>query len=388
PNSHESGIERVVILSDARQGGLTGLAVPGSEALATPLGTLPMDAAAAALCQLEDVTASDDAFAQEPAIEVQLPLLQQRIGHVPVLPLLVGEISDERLDLLLDAVWGGRETLVVVATNLGEGDGQAEGKARDLRTARLIEAGDLAGLSAGAVSAPRALGGVIRAAKARGMVMTRLALTRAQSSQDGTSQTGYGTWMGRLPGDKTLPDDLRKKSLAFARLALESRLNRGLAPKVNPDTFEPPFRSHRSCYVTLKVKDAPRGEAGEVTPLRAMISDIVGNCVKAGFEDKNFAPMTEEVFERVKIELSLLSPPVRLKPASETELLRLLVPGRDGLMLAAGERETVFLPKLWQRYPTPATFWFALKRATGLPEYAWSESFKISRFGAESFEEA
>ena len=72
-------IKRVVLLGPVHRVPVRGLALPGAQALATPLGTIPVDAAAvAALQRLPQVTVSSAAHAEEHSLEVHLPFLDRK----------------------------------------------------------------------------------------------------------------------------------------------------------------------------------------------------------------------------------------------------------------------------------------------------------------------
>jgi AmmeMemoRadiSam system protein B len=114
-----SRVRRVVLLGPAHFVPLRGLALPRAEALATPLGEVPVDAgAAAALRTLPQVAERDDAHAREHALEVELPFLQHLLGDFTVVPLVAGAASAGEVAEVLAAVWGGEETRVVVSSDL------------------------------------------------------------------------------------------------------------------------------------------------------------------------------------------------------------------------------------------------------------------------------
>lgn len=109
-------ISRVVLLGPVHRVPVRGLALPGADALATPLGEIEVDAAAAEA--LDHVVTRPDVHAAEHSLEVQLPFLQRALGEFTVVPLAVGSASAEEVAGVLDALWGGDETLIVVSTDL------------------------------------------------------------------------------------------------------------------------------------------------------------------------------------------------------------------------------------------------------------------------------
>ena len=112
-------IRRVVLLGPTHRVAVPGVALPGTDAFATPLGTVQVDAAAAqALAHLPQVTVSAHAHAQEHSLEVQLPFLQTVLPDFKLLPLAVGMATPEEVAGVLEVLWGGDETLIVVSSDL------------------------------------------------------------------------------------------------------------------------------------------------------------------------------------------------------------------------------------------------------------------------------
>lgn len=112
-------LQRVVLLGPCHRVAAHGLAVPSADAFATPLGMLRLDTAGiAAVCRLPQVVVDDAAHAMEHSLEVQLPFLQRVLDDFVLLPLAVGDARPEEVADVLDAVWGGPETLIVVSSDL------------------------------------------------------------------------------------------------------------------------------------------------------------------------------------------------------------------------------------------------------------------------------
>ncbi len=114
-----SHIRRVVLLGPTHRVAVRGLALPGAEAFATPLGTVQLDLEAAqAIAHLPQVTVSAPAHAQEHSLEVQLPFLQTVLPGFKLLPLAVGMATPEEVAEVLEVLWGGEETLIVISSDL------------------------------------------------------------------------------------------------------------------------------------------------------------------------------------------------------------------------------------------------------------------------------
>jgi MEMO1 family protein len=128
-------IKRVVLLGPVHRVPVRGLALPGATAFQTPLGNVPLDAdGVRELGNLPQVVLSARAHAQEHSLEVQLPFLQQVLGEFSLLPLAVGDATPQQVAQVLEAVWGGRETVIVISSDLSHYHPYAAAQAIDRDT--------------------------------------------------------------------------------------------------------------------------------------------------------------------------------------------------------------------------------------------------------------
>jgi MEMO1 family protein len=134
-------IRRVVLLGPAHRVYVEGLAVSSADAFVTPLGQVPLDATGRdAVLALPQVQVGDEAHASEHSLEVHLPFLQVCLDEFVLLPLVVGLCRPDDVADVLDLVWGGPETLIVVSTDLSHYHDYETAKALDARTAAAIVA--------------------------------------------------------------------------------------------------------------------------------------------------------------------------------------------------------------------------------------------------------
>jgi len=112
-------ITRVILLGPVHRVPIRGLALPGADVFATPLGQIQIDSdAVAAIKSLPQVIESTAAHEQEHSLEVQLPFLQMVLTDFTLLPLAVGDATPEEVAEVLDALWGGSVTLIVICSDL------------------------------------------------------------------------------------------------------------------------------------------------------------------------------------------------------------------------------------------------------------------------------
>ena len=112
-------IKRVILLGPTHRVAVNGIALPETTAFATPLGNVQLDLAAIAqLRALPQIVFSDRVHAQEHSLEVHLPFLQRVLGDFTLVPLAVGEASPQAVAEVLDLLWGGPETLIIISSDL------------------------------------------------------------------------------------------------------------------------------------------------------------------------------------------------------------------------------------------------------------------------------
>lgn len=133
-------IQRVVLLGPSHRVGFQGIAASTMEAFDTPLGRIPVDQDAIAQLQdLPQVGFLDKAHAQEHSLEVHLPFLQEILHDFSLVPLVVGDASPEEVGQVLETLWGGPETLIVISSDLSHYHDYQTAKQLDGATSQAIE---------------------------------------------------------------------------------------------------------------------------------------------------------------------------------------------------------------------------------------------------------
>lgn len=193
--ARRQAIRRVILLGPTHRFAVRGLALPGVDAFATPLGTIPIDAGAvAALANLPQVGTSPAAHAGEHSLEVQLPFLQRVLDAFTLLPLAVGEATPEAVAEVLERLWGGDETLIVVSSDLSHYLPYAEARGIDADTARHILALD-GPLEHHQACGATPLNGLLLAARRHGLTPTLVDLRNSgDTAGDRQRVVGYGAF--------------------------------------------------------------------------------------------------------------------------------------------------------------------------------------------------
>lgn len=155
-------IKRVVLLGPAHRVYLEGMAVPSAGAFATPLGDVPLDRELLERARaLPGVSTCDEAHREEHSLEVQLPFLQTLLEQFTLAPVVVGQCDAPQVADLVDALWGGPETLLLVSTDLSHFHSYEQGQQLDEQTCDRLLAKE-SNLSGTDACGARALNGLMR----------------------------------------------------------------------------------------------------------------------------------------------------------------------------------------------------------------------------------
>jgi AmmeMemoRadiSam system protein B len=189
-------VTRVVLLGPAHRVALRGMAVPSVDAFSTPLGDHPIDQEAREIALgLPGVVVDDLAHRDEHSLEVHVPFLQRLLPGSALLPVVVGRAPTSDVADLLDALWGGRETLVVVSSDLSHYERYDDAAAHDAATAQAIVAGrgELVGPEDACGCYP--LRGLLEVVRRRGLAVRVLDLRSSGDTAGPRDQVvGYGTF--------------------------------------------------------------------------------------------------------------------------------------------------------------------------------------------------
>ncbi len=380
-------IERVVLLGPAHRYPVRGLAAHSAAAFRTPLGDVPLDRdAVARIVRLPQVNVRDVAHEGEHSLEVHLPFLQRVLGDFALVPLVVGAATPEEVDEVLDAVWGGPETLIVISSDLSHFLGYDDARRTDLDASRKIERLDLEGLGEDQACGRYPIRGLLRRSRALDLRATTLDLRNSGDTQGRKDRVvGYGSYAFEYAVSARIDDDLRETLREIARSAIADGAGTGTPPEIGLDGLPRPLQAMRATFVTVRQHGRLRGCIGSLVPQQPLARDVAQNAWKAAFADPRFKPVTAQEEAELDISVSILSTARRIHAAGDAALLDELRPDLDGLILVDGDRRGVFLPQVWESLPDLKTFLARLKAKAGLPEGRWPETMQAYRFTTESF---
>ncbi len=189
-------IERVVLLGPAHRVAVAGLAAPEATAFDTPLGSIPVDEPALErVLELPQVYRSEPAHAPEHSLEVHLPFLQAALPPFRLVPLVVGEATPEEVAEVLDLIWGGDETLIVISSDLSHYCDYDTARRMDAATTRAIEALRPEDIDWEDACGRVPIQGLLVAARRRGLSVRTLDLRNSgDTAGSRDAVVGYGAW--------------------------------------------------------------------------------------------------------------------------------------------------------------------------------------------------
>jgi AmmeMemoRadiSam system protein B/AmmeMemoRadiSam system protein A len=384
----------------------------------TPLGTLAVDTALvrALLAECRDCVLNREVHAQEHSIEVQLPFIQKLFPQATLLALVVGSEDvalAQRVGAALAKVVAGRKVLLVASSDLSHYPRAEDGEAPDRAVLDAVASLDLDKVRATTRAwMRRGIPQLSTCACGEAPILVALAAAKALGAKNGVvlSRTnsgrglvsgeertvGYGavafTAGAVLPGAIDEPGrvrpgtrerigaDDRRVLLALARKAIQRRLTTDTVPL--PRGLSARGWQRQGAFVTLKKHGDLRGCIGRIPP-EVPLGQLVGAmALAAAFEDPRFRPLALDELSAVTIEISALTPPVRVPRADD------IVVGRHGVLLRKGSSGAVFLPQVateqgWDRNQLLDH----LCEKGGMSAGCWKSGAELSVFEAEVFHE-
>lgn len=191
-------IRRVVMVGPAHRDSFSGLAAPEWEAFATPLGLVPVDRKAlACLAWMPQLRVRNQAHVAEHSLETQLPFLQSvLLPGFQIIPLLAGCVSIREVAEVLEQLWGGPETRIVISSDLSHYHESDAARRLDAATAEAIEAGEVDRITEDGACGRVGIGGLLEAARRRGLGMRAVDLRNSGDTAGPRHEVvGYGAFV-------------------------------------------------------------------------------------------------------------------------------------------------------------------------------------------------
>lgn len=190
-------ISRVILLGPSHRVAFRGIAATSADTYATPLGTVALDhAALAALADLPFVQVIDQAHQFEHSLEVHVPFLQEVLNNFTLVPLVVGDATPEQVAAVLERLWGGEETLIVVSSDLSHYHSYADAQRQDSATSEAISHLRYEDLGSDDACGRIPVSGLLYLARQRGLACRTLDLRNSGDTAGPRDRVvGYGAYV-------------------------------------------------------------------------------------------------------------------------------------------------------------------------------------------------
>ncbi len=391
----------VIIASDHRSPVSRPISVWTEGGFETPLGIVPVNVELAQALIAADprITFDPATHEGEHVIEIELPFLQRMCPHCTIVPVLMGDDSDETVQALADAllkVLPDKRAVVIASSDLSHYPAYDDALAVDGATLAAIETLDPT-LVRQTIAASMTHGypNLVTCACGEAPILTTMQVAKglgadtatilryansADAGADRDQVVGYGTvmfWRYRPP---ELSEEQRSFLLSLARESIAARLAR--KPLPNPSVTDAELLRPLGAFVTLEINGELRGCIGNLTAAAPLYQTVQQMTQAAAFEDPRFPPLTAEELELVTVEISVLSLMRRITSTDQIQI------GRDGLYLIKGANRGVLLPQVpvEQGWDLQAYLDNLCLKAE-LPEGCWREGATLYTFTAVVFGE-
>jgi AmmeMemoRadiSam system protein A len=316
------------------------------------------------LADLKQVVPSDPAHLQEHSLEVQLPFLQKLLGEFSLVPLSVGAATVEEVAQVLERLWGGPETLIVISTDLSHYHAYDDAKRIDGATLARIQ-GLATDISHDEACGATALNGFLRLCREKSLHALLLTACNSGDTAGGKARvvgySAFAVFEHKGPAITSAGGTL----IEIARGAIANGL--GLSSVPVKRNHLPWLLQPGATFVTLKKDGQLRGCMGSLEATRPLGQDVASNARAAAFQDPRFPKLTRPEWARCAVEVSLLSTPKQMRFADEADLLAQIRAGEDGLILDCDGKRGTFLPQVWEAMPDKRQFLAELLKKAGLP---------------------
>ena len=191
-----------------------------------------------------------------------------------------------------------------------------------------------------------------------------------------------------MPEKGNLTQEEGRYLLKIARDTIDKKLSGEKAEIIIDKDRFPAFSEKRGTFVTLTIAGNLRGCIGHIIPQEELAEGVRVNSINAAFRDPRFRPLTKDEWQKVKIEVSILTEPKPLDYLGAEDLLNKLRPGIDGVIIKRGFYQATFLPQVWDQLPVKEDFLTHLCLKAGMNGDAWREgNLEVQTYQVQAFEE-
>lgn len=168
----------------------------------------------------------------------------------------------------------------------------------------------------------------------------------------------------------------KKICITLAKKSIEYSLDNYNLLKLTPEEIQvlpKKLFEKKACFVTLKINSQLRGCIGNIVAFEELYKGIIKNAYSAAFNDPRFTALKKKEFDKLEIEISVLTDPKKLIFKDSKDLLKKITK-KDGLIISKGDKSATFLPSVWEEIPSKEDFLSYLCQKAGLDKNEWKQS--------------
>ena len=390
--------ERVFVLAanHSSEANFSGVSLPPVSSYAIPGAEIPLSPLVEELRKQSLFTSVPQAHGAY-MIEVELPFLYTISGRgkkpsFSIIPMIVGRLDQQRAKQLASTLnkYADENTVFVFSVDLSHFYHDSKARKLDYATIDAILSRNMEALAQATADGNQVLMTMVELAELNGWDAT---LLKYKNSGDVTGDrdrvVGYAGIAFHKP--VRFSPEQQKILLGLARKTIEEHLEKGSASEPAQEVIgsHSILRVPRGVFVTLKKDGELRGCIGDLISNEPLYKGISGFAVKAATQDPRFKPVTRDELDGLDLSISVLEYPHRMKVDDPRQYVKLLKPGRDGVILVYKGRSSTYLPQVWEDLPDPVDFLSRLCMKQQAPANCWLEPdtvlFKYSahEFGEE-----
>ncbi len=347
----------------------------------------------------------EEAHVYEHTLEVQLPFLTYKLGtDFKIIPIIIGTENISKIKEIATALkpyFGQKENLFVISTDLSHYPSYQDALKIDRLTINAILSNNPEKfLETLENNKKLTIPNLATSICGWSSVLTLLYLTSELPNIE-FHEIDYKNSGDSIYGDKIqvvgyvaiaitkkqnyfeLTDSDKKQLLKIARETLEKYIKEGKIPKIEEDKLSDNIKKPLGAFVTLKVDGKLRGCIGRFLPTDPLYKVVQEMTIASATEDTRFLPVSPEEVDKIKIEISVLTPLQKVEnPLKEIQI------GRDGIYIRKGFRSGTLLPQVAveNNWDTEEFLKYCSKYKAGLDEDGWKEA-EVFKYQAIVFEE-
>ena len=397
----ENKFSKVILLGPDHRVGFAGCAISDSDIYETPLGPVRLHKDAAKLrLQKELFHSIPVSDKNEHSLEVVLPFLQTYLNKFELVPIVVGSGDYNKIAGAIDPILDDK-TLLVASSDLSHYLPYKEAAQRDKETISMVLNLEKEKLIKHDNSACGKIP-LLTIMSLAGKYGWKPALVHYSNSGDtaGDRSRVVGYAAIAFYGEPSMENEnisnrLNEKQgqilLKLARKTISEELRiKSKKEQILPasDLEEKSLQRKSGTFVTLKINKQLRGCIGTLEASGPIVEGVKRNAINAAFNDYRFSPLTAKEFDKVEIEISILSEPEPLEYKDSNDLIKKLRPNVDGVIIRKGHASATFLPQVWEQLKRPEDFLSHLCAKAGLPSDSWKNSkLEVLTYNVQYFEE-